>query len=128
MNKPVIAQYELKKIQTLLINNGDAVLEVALKTLHRIMDTWKVSVDDKDLLIGCVNDVQPDSSELVVRASIIISIYSSLHRIFERAEQADEWPSKANDAFNKKSAIEYMSADISNMRHVQSYLLAYANN
>lgn len=125
MNKHFITQYELKKIQALLSKNGDEVVEVAVKTSYQILDRWKVSLDDKDTLVGCVNGIQPNTDEFVIRASIIISIYSSLHTIFKHVQQADTWPCKPNSAFGQKSAIEYMRRGINNMREVQKYLLAY---
>lgn len=79
---------------------------------EQVLDTWGVADPQRAQLLD-----HPDIDQ-------VISIYDSLHRIFEEPNQADAWISKPNSAFAGKSGLELMlSGDIEKVgKHLKYHL------
>lgn len=91
---------------------------VALKTFFNIMDKWGVKNEQQIVLLGRpssgtffnwkkgkVASLQVDTLE---RISYVIGIYKTLGLLFPTRAQADAWPKKANQAFDRQTALEYI--------------------
>ena len=107
--------------------------QVAKRAFFRIMDLWKVGVDDARTLLG-----SPSRStffswkkgeggalgrDVLERVSYLLGIYKGLQVLFPDPPQADAWLQKPNQAFGGRSALDRMLAgNVADLHAVRSYL------
>lgn len=109
------------------------VARVALTVFFNITKSWKVSTKQELKLLGSPprstfykwrsGTITTISQDTLERISYVMGIYQSLRKIFPTVEQANAWPSKANQAFNNLSALEYMLlGGVQHLSDVRRYL------
>lgn len=65
----------------------------------------------------------PLSRDALERVSYVIGIYKGLQILFPVPAQADAWPSKPNEAFGGRSALDRMAAgNVADLHAVRAYV------
>jgi hypothetical protein len=110
-------------------------MAAGLRAFFNIADRWGLSNDEAMVLLGRPSrttfyswkkgDVGQvaHSLDLASRVSYILGIFKSLETFYQRADLADSWVRKPNDAFGGQSALERMLAgQIADLAAVRDYL------
>lgn len=92
----------------------------AINTYNNICTVFRIKTADKVAL--AVSDLpEKDSLETISR---LVSIWRSLHMIFENEDQANTWIRRPNLAFDNKTALSVMIDEPDGLERVKKYLLA----
>jgi hypothetical protein len=125
---------EIMREKVMSFNNSNPAL--AIPVVDKVLSKWKCSDKVKAELLGFVSEEafkQVTSNpydhiyitEQVERMSYILNIYRSLHTLFSKSKQADEWVNKPNTAkiFGGRPALGLMTqSPLSNLELVSNYL------
>jgi hypothetical protein len=120
-------------------DNSKATLVVP--AVCKVLSKWKCSGQVKAELLGFSGEEELDkvmsnpdahvfSNEEAERMSHILNIYRSLHTLFSKPNQADEWVNKTNkdNIFNGQSALGLMKrGTLSDLALVSNYLSRFTN-
>lgn len=113
---------------------------VGLKTFFNIMDAWSQPEDAQVNLLGITHyekfshlkkqEASDINEDTLIRISLIINIYSSLHTIFNNnKQQADSWVNRTNKKYEGMTAMEYMLKNKENgIENVCRYLQSEVNS
>jgi len=106
----------------------------ALRTFFNIADAWHLTPDEQRTLLGAERSTyykwkrERDgllSKDTLERISYILGIYKALHILLPKAEAADTWIRRPNNAplLGGKSALDRMlSGRVSDLYVVRQYL------
>jgi hypothetical protein len=108
----------------------------ALTLFLKIAALWQLTPAESRVLLGGLPEStffkyqkSPQSARLshdtLARISHVLGIYKSINMLLPRAEQADAWVRRANDAplFKGRSALDYMlGGDFEDIAAVRRYL------
>lgn len=119
--------------QAVLQQDPAKTAQVALNVFFNIMEAWQVKSKDQMVLLGKPAEstfynwkkgkVSSLSVDTLERISYIFGIYKALGILFPTREQADNWPKKANKAFNNESALDFMlKGSITHLSDMRRYL------
>lgn len=105
------------------------------KMIMRLFVLWQISEEEQCLLLGCKSEESsilrgyrggepfPDSSELLQRASHLLSIHRSLRTIFpHQRDLAYRWISQRNRHFGGQRPLDLMLENMEGLLSIRRYL------
>ena len=114
------------------------VASAAMRTYFKIVRTWNLNTEQAMILLGFDEHTRSTfikwkrdpnrahlSKEKLERLSYIFGIYKALHILLPRAESADNWVHRPNDAplFSGRPALDRMlSGNVADLYVVRQYL------
>ena len=115
---------------------GSDLAATAAKTFFRISDAWAMTLAEQRAAMGGVSKQtlynwrrHPERARFTAdqldRVSYLIGIYKALHILFARAEQADTWMRRPNEAVpfgGKPAAGILFSGRMEDLIRVRRYL------
>lgn len=106
-----------------------------LRAFFRIVELWGLSTDEQRVLLGEPprstffkwkrGDAGSVSRDVLERVSYVLGIFKALELLLPRAESADGWIRRPNDAppFGGRSALDRMlSGNVADLYAVRQYL------
>jgi hypothetical protein len=100
-----------------------------LRSFFRLAAAWKLSPSEQRAALGNIAKHHPESARLnddqLDRISYLLGIYKALHILFTRAEQADSWIRRPNEATpfgGKPAAALLFSGRMEDLMRVRRFL------